>query len=435
MVSMRSFGTIRDAVAIMVNDLEPEILTGAQAAHELELIAATKRLLAAAEVDLARRVDQTKAWRDSAATNASDWFAQVSGSTKGDARRLFDTAHKIEDQPDLREAARRGELSERQMSAVADAGAADPDSIGDLVAHARGRSLRELQEECDRRKAAADRDAEARRARIHAARSLRHWQAADGAFKLLWSTTPEAGAELLARLKPFREAEFAKARRAGRRERSEAYDADAMSAMAGAASARRRGTGAIGGDESKSGLAPADTATTKRVGLPAKVIARVDWSAIRRGHLHAGELCEIAGIGPVAPSVIRDLIESGDSLLAGVITDGIAVQRVVHAGRKLTAAQRTAMEWRDPQCIVLGCDRRLRLEIDHRQDYAITQHTMLDELEWHCEPHHDLKSYEGWQLEPGTGKRRLLAPDHSDYPGDPRGSPPKRRRSRAPTGS
>lgn len=209
---------------------------------------------------------------------------------------------------------------------------------------------------------------------------------------------------------PFRRRVFDAARKEGRRERPEAYDADALLQMARAGEA----------DASAS----RGSSTAKRVGRPAKVIARVDWGAIRRGHLHDGELCEIAGVGPVAPSVIRDLVESGDSLLAAVLTDGTEVQKVVHAGRKLTATQRTSMEWRDPQCIVLGCDRRLRLEIDHRVDYAVSHQTTLDELEWQCEPHHDLKTYEGWQLEPGSGRRRLLPPDDPDYPGDPRGTPP-----------
>jgi hypothetical protein len=400
----------------VVTGLDAPGMTGRQAATELEAIAAIKRLLAGAELSLAHRVDETQAWRGSGATTSGEWLARVEGTSKADARRVLDTAARLDDQPLLADAARRGELSERQLAAVSDAAAVAPGAAERLVRHAQGRSLRELQEECDRTKAAADRDAEARRARLHAQRSLRTWTAPDGAFKLLWTTTPEAGAELLARLKPFRDAEFARARAEGRRDAPDAYDADALLAMSRAGSGAREAD-ADGG--------------TDQVGLPAKVIARCDWGAVRRGHLHEGEVCEIAGVGPVAPSVIAELIDRGDTLLAAVLTDGVEVQRVVHAGRKLTAAQRTAMEWRDPQCVVLGCDRRLRLEVDHRDDYAVSGHTTLSELEWKCEPHHDLKTYQGWQLEPGVGPRRLLPPDHPDYPGDPRGSPPPGRRRRS----
>jgi hypothetical protein len=408
---------------VLVEGLDAPGMTGSQAAAELQAIASIKRLLAGAELSLAHRVDQTQAWRGSGATNSGEWLARVDGTSKADARRLLDTAARLDDQPLLADVARRGELSERQLAAVSEAAAVAPAAAERLVRHAQGRSLRELQEECERTKAAADRDAEARRARLHAQRSLRTWTAPDGAFKLLWSTTPEAGAELLARLKPFRDAEFARART---ERRHEAPDADALLAMSQAGSGRdgaQRGAGADANADEMDG-APA------KVGLPAKVIARCDWAAVRRGHLHEGEVCEIAGVGPVAPSVIAELVESGDTLLAAVLTDGIDLQRVVHAGRKLTAAQRTAMEWRDPQCVVLGCDRRLRLEVDHRHDYAVSGNTTLGELEWTCEPHHDLKTYRGWQLEPGGGPRRLLPPDHPDYPGDPRGTPPPGRRRR-----
>ena len=436
---MRSFKAIRDDVSVVCRSLEAGCLSGEAAAAELEAIASIKRLLVGAELALAGRVKQTEVWRADGSATPGEWWARRNGTSKADGQRVIDTAAKVATQPELAEAIGHGALSERQAAAIAAVGEVVPEAVGELVDKAGRVSLRELTEDCDRRRAAADRDAEARRARIHAARALRHWIGADGLCNLWWSGAPEVGAELLARLAPFRRAVFDQARRDGRRERPEAYDADALVAMARTASAASEATSASpppdgdpstptepdGPQESKRKRKP------KRTGRPAKVIARVDWSAVRRGHLHHGELCEIAGIGPVAPSVIRELIDSGDSLLAAVLTDGIEVQKVVHAGRKLTAAQRTAMEWRDPQCIVLGCDRRLRLEIDHRADYAITHHTTLDELDYHCEPHHDLKTYQGWQLEPGTGKRRLLPPDHPDHPGDPRGTPPPGRRRRA----
>ncbi|MDP8957307.1 MAG: HNH endonuclease [Actinomycetota bacterium] len=48
-----------------------------------------------------------------------------------------------------------------------------------------------------------------------------------------------------------------------------------------------------------------------------------------------------------------------------LLTDGCDIKAVAHAGRTIPAKLRTALEARDPTCIVPGCDAREDLEIDH----------------------------------------------------------------------
>jgi hypothetical protein len=131
------------------------------------------------------------------------------------------------------------------------------------------------------------------------------------------------------------------------------------------------------------------------------------------GELGDGELCEIAGIGPIPVSVARELL--GESILKLVITKGVDVLNVTHLGRGPNAAQRVALLWSSPGCSVEGC-ARTRVEIDHRIPYAQTGHTRLDECDALCKHHHDRKHRDGWALVEGTGKRPMVPPDDRRHP-------------------
>ncbi|MGQ0521482.1 MAG: hypothetical protein ACT4PX_10085, partial [Actinomycetota bacterium] len=124
------------------------------------------------------------------------------------------------------------------------------------------------------------------------------------------------------------------------------------------------------------------------------------------------------GLGPVAVSVVRAMIESGDAFLAAVVTKGVDVATVAHLGRRPSALQASGLEWRDPECAVLGCNAHVRLEADHREDWSRTKVTLLSCTDHLCDHHHDLKTYEGWALVEGTGKRAMVAPGDARHPGN-----------------
>ena len=119
----------------------------------------------------------------------------------------------------------------------------------------------------------------------------------------------------------------------------------------------------------------------------------------------------------------------GDAVLKLVITKGVDVANVTHLGRGPSAAQRAALLWSSPTCVVQGCNN-VRTEADHRVPYAQTHHTRLDELDGVCKHHHDLKTYEGWALVAGSGRRPMVAPDDPRHPAhrlpaDADGAPPE----------
>ena len=131
------------------------------------------------------------------------------------------------------------------------------------------------------------------------------------------------------------------------------------------------------------------------MGADAKIIVRIDHTALRRGHCVEGETCEIAGIGPVPVATVREWM--GDAFVAAVLTKGDDVQKVVHLGRKFRSTQRTALQWQNPVCARKGCANRLGLEYDHFEDWATTHTTRVEAAKRFCHPCHQLKS-RGWRV-------------------------------------
>ena len=305
---------------------------------------------------------------------------------------------KLDSLPSTGEAFRRGDLSSDQVRAVTEAATVDPSSERELLDDAGRLSLHELKDKARRVRHAADGvDEEARYRRIHRERYLRTWTDDDGAGCGSWRTTPDDQALILEALGRTERQVFDEARRHGSRERPEAYVIDALTRLA----TTDGSTGTPGGVD---GRGP-----TRRPGSDAKIIVRVDHAALRRGAVAPGEVCEIAGIGPIPVSVVRSWI-ANDAFLAAIVTDGVDIRNVVHLGRKATALQRSALEWLAPVCCVEGCSTSVRLEIDHRDDWAATRSTTLDALDRLCAHHHALKTRHGYQLAPGTGKRPMLPP-------------------------
>ena len=375
---------------------DPALLTAAACEVALSDLCAMERSIAHLKGLAAARLAETELWRRSGAKTPEEDLARRTGTSVPRAREQLDTARRATEQPALDRAAREGRLSPEQAAAIADAAAVDPAAEVRLVERAETESLRELREACGRVKQAAT-DPEERHRRLHRQRRWRTWTDADGGWNGHLRTTPEVGAAIEAVLQPVRERRFDEARRAGEQEPYEAYAADAVVDRL-----LRAGDGEA-------------AAPTRAAARQAKVIVRVDWDALVRGFPVEGEVCEIAGIGPVPVSVVEAILATGDAFLAAVVTRGTAVAKVVHLGRKPTETQVTALQWTDPCCRVLGCSRA-HTEIDHRTDWARSKVTVLGLLDRLCGHHHAKKTREGWELVPGQGKRPMVPPDDPRHP-------------------
>ncbi len=440
---MVGIAELRETLSGYAARFDAAVLSAAQAeevvdqASRIEKIAATIKALAAA------RLADTGSWRAEGERSAAHLLARRTGTTVVQAAAAIETARRLDALPETSAAARRGELSSEQASAIVDAAGADAGAESRLLEAARRSPLAELREQCARTKAAARIDVEARRQRIHQRRSLRSYTDAEGEWHLHSRNNPEVGARIMAALDPIREDFFRRARAERRQEPPEAYAADALAEMArrscrdGASSGVQAGAGEceVGGaptvlapasdgpgavaepaGNGESAEAPASSpAPQRRVGPP-KIIVRVDLEALLRGFPTEGEVCEIAGFGPVAVSAVRDMIDTDDPFLTAVATRGQELVGVAHLGRRPNALQQTALQWLYPSCANEACSAQARLDYDHRVDWARTHLTVLDLLDRLCGHCHALKTRQNWSLVEGRGKRALVPPEDRRHP-------------------
>jgi len=466
-VSEVSADSLTEAIALLeafVAEFEPGRYSGDDAAVLVERFTLGEHLCATGKALAAKRAAETELHRRDGHRSAAEWLARKTGESLGHAAGSLQLADQMEDHPGLGDALRSGELSHARAHKVADVLKLDPDSEDELLKAAQDRTEtnRQLADRCLRAKAKA-RSAEDSRAHyegIRKARHLTHYTDRDGAFRLEGLFTPDAGAKVLAALKPTRTAIFDEARRLGLRERPEAYEADALVALltgqrqplspvdgspadGGGTTQAASGQGRTKTDEradSRQANGRADSERTNSdqanertssertrtecrptaVPPPASVHLRVDLAALRRGSIEDGECCEIPGVGPVPIETARSVL--GDAIVQLVITKGKDIATVCNLGRSVPVPVQTALNERDLTCVVPGCDVRDGLETDHRIIPFIDDgETALWNLSKLCSWHHYLKTYKGFRVEGGPGEWRWIPPEDpsSDHPDDP----------------
>jgi hypothetical protein len=208
---------------------------------------------------------------------------------------------------------------------------------------------------------------------------------------------PDEGARLLAEVDARRDDIIVDAWRGRWYENPDAHRADALVDLARTA----RGGGDAGGPQ-------------------AMVHVWVDYEALMRGYTLAGERCEIPGLGPIPVELARRMAD--DCILKVIVTKGVEITAVAHGGRTIPAHLHTALECRDPKCIVPHCNMRRGLEIDHRDPWAATRDTSLENLARLCRWHHYQKSHLGFRYRGGPGTWEWIPPD--DIPTGPPTIPP-----------
>jgi len=370
------FEHVRDAITTLrsaLSEIDPRQVSAEQAVELVQLFTEAERVCAAGRTLAVRRVEETKAWQRHGHRTAAHWLAATTGTSVGQAVGVLETARRLEDLPATREAFSGGRLSELQTREIS-AAAPDPRAERALIATAQTQPVSALREECRKVRASACNDEVEAHEAIRRRRYLRHWSDGDGAVRLDARLTPDAGAAVIAAIDARRDRIFSEARRAGRRESSDAYAADALVELAQGAGPTPR----------------------------AMVHVLVDHAALASGRARADQRCEIPGIGRIPATTARAL--TGDAIIKAVVTKGTKVHTVAHVGRTIPARLRTALEVRDPTCVVPGCAARKSLEIDHyRIPYADGGPTTLDNLARLCRWHHYQKTHLGYRLtgEPG----------------------------------
>ncbi len=325
--------------------LEPERITSAQATVLFGLFAELTRLGSAGQVLLGPRVAQSDAWKNEGHRSAASWVAKETGRASG-MRSPRSRQPNDRDAEHLRRAFAAGARDRGRGAAL---------SRGELLEAAPPQQGWQCQ-------GPAVRSAVQNAVRGVREPFFRHWSDRRGSGASS-SSLPMPGQCYRARVRAnelFDQAERSQSR--GRR----------------AAVARHRARAA------------------GEAAVPV-VHVRVDATALRRGYVEHGEVCEIAGVGPVPVSTARSLLP--ESFLKIVVVDGVDVLSVCHVGRRVTAHVRSAIEARDPTCVVPGCDVAMGLEIDHWQtDYGDGGPTALSNLARLCHIHHAMKTVPGLRV-------------------------------------
>jgi hypothetical protein len=392
-----------EAFQIELSDFEPAVIPSGDAARLFEVFSAIEKTVGAAKTMIAGRAALSKKWEKEGHRSAVDWMAETMGTGIGDSKAMVENSERLVSLPETSEALRRGELSGAQLREIAVAAAENPGAERELLSAAQKHSLKGLKEECRRVKARAfsESDARTRYENIRRTRFLRMWTDNDGAGRVEARLTPDDFARFGGAIRREANAIFGEARKAGRREPTIAYEADALVALAtGTAVTGRSGSG-TGGSSCSS--------PTMMMHL------RVDLAALRRGRLEGGETCEIPGVGPVPLATATK--EIGNAILKVIISDGVDVSTICHLGRAVPAHIRSALEDRDDRCVVPGCDVDKGLEIDHYKiGYGQDGPTELWNLCRLCHWHHQLKTYCGYAISGEPGSWEWNAPSDAENP-------------------
>ena len=331
------------------------------------------------------QVERTNSWKGEGAKSLTEWLSIETDCPQYEAQAVVLLANQLQHLPVTQAALRNGTLSNAQAVEVARGAIVAPNTETQLLNLAKHATVRDLRDATSRVVAAATDETERHR-QVHKSRYLKWWVGEDGACNLKGRMTVANGALVKAALAPFEDSIFKQARKSGAHERPEAYAADALMALCDKASHKA------------SGSSSSANATEKKTSRPNAVInIRVDIDALKRGHTEHGEICEIAGVGPIPVAAATEYL--GEAFLKLLVIDGTDIRTIAHMGRAIPAKLRTAVEERDRVCQVPTCDMSIGLEIDHIVPFAEGGPASLENLVRLCKRHHLQKTHDGYRLE------------------------------------
>ena len=379
-----------------VGELDPDRIAPSQADRLLSAFVALERVAVAGKLLCAARAAESHVWRQEGYRTPAAWLAETVGTGLGSAMATLSTGERLSRMPVLADALRRGDLSEEQAAVIAESAAVTPAAEEPLVEEAARQSLKSLRQHARRLEAVAGLDEPARNEAIGKSRHLRHWREADGAFRLSCRMTEDTGLRILEAVNAGVEAVWDEAMRQHRASDPMEARLDSLERLV------------VRGDRCVWQHRDEDRAAGRR--RARTVHLRVDATALRRGSLEEGEVCEVPGVGPVSLAAARSIL--ADSVVEAIVTDGVDLAAVSHVGRSIPRSVEAALAERDPVCVVPRCGQAYDLEIDHYQvRWADGGPSELWNLARICRHHHRLKTYHGFTLSGGPGQWEFASPE------------------------
>jgi HNH endonuclease len=370
-----------------LSGFEPGEFSGGDCAALAEELAVTEKACATARLLALARAARAGAHRERGFKDGAAWLARQSGSTGTQAREALQTARRLDECPDTKQALLAGHISLAQAQEITRAESETQGAEAELLALARRSDLSQLRDRA-RQHRQAHVDPAALRRRQWQLREFRHWQDRDGMIRFAGGLPPETGLPFVRRI----EAVALRCRRTARAkgDSTEPFEAQAATALAQLVA----GAAGAGGSEGSG-----------RSG-PVELVLVCDLFAWRRGHTHPGEVCHITGGGPIPVEVAKEL--AGDAFVKAVLHDGVEIRTIKHFGRHLPAPLRTALdlgpvpEFTGRACA--DCGSRWGLQYDHINPVANHGPTEYANLEARCYKDHQIKTEQDRQA-------GLLAPN------------------------
>lgn len=407
-----------DLVRAAVGGAGAEPLTVEEAREMAVLLGQLSKLVGASVVRYA-----SEAGRD-----AVHVLAGARGTMDGKARTELSLLERMSSVPEVAGAFRDGALSIDQAAIITSVARVVPGAAADLLEAARSAPVRQLKLEAARavQRARGERAAVAAERSLHASRFCKFSFPEGGGVRLEALFGSVQGARVKSALERATQLLFEETRALGvRGETFEHLRADALARLvcgkgtgagggdgvaAGAGGTGARGGGGASGTGGGTGAADTRPARWRSEGGRApEILVRVDAAALRRGEVQAGEVCEIAGVGPVSVAAARELL--GEGFFTLLVDDGVDIRTVTSTKRAIPRRVTKALLLRDAACVVPECPETEQLEIDHwGLDYSWGGPTAIDNLCRLCHVHHKMKTEQGWRLAGGPGRWEWLPP-------------------------
>jgi hypothetical protein len=338
-------------------NLQAELLTAEDARELLNAYARCDKLVSFGIAALSAELDDCTR------------LAQVTGSSVGQAKKVVATGKAMASSGDLSCALQNGEISMDQATEIAAAEESAPGAAGELVAVAQEKPFHVLKERARKLKLEAEQHRDLA-ARQHQARSARSHRDELGMVHIHMELEPHVGAPIVSRAEAEAQRLRRRAKAEGVIEPFERHLADAYAALL-------------------SGSGKGHSKRPELVVLVSHEVAKRGWKDVKKG-----ELCNIPGLGPVAPSVAREI--ASDAFLNGVFYDGTDLRHFKRWSRDIPIEVRIAVELGPgPEfdgIVCSDCGNRFRTELDHMRPRFAGGLTATDNLQPRCWTCHRAKT-------------------------------------------
>ncbi len=330
----RQLDDLRQSITAYAAGFDARSLAPSQADEVVRVCAQMEASIASVKALAAARSAEASTWKHHGYRSAADQLAHDTGMSPANARRALETGQRLADQAEVAQAALAGDLSAEQATAVCDGVAANRAKAAELIDMAKQPRCRSSTRRWPRSRPRPPTWRLAARPSTPSA-PCAGGPTATAPCRPTCTATPKTAPGCGGCSTPSAAGSPSCGADRATSESFEALDYDAIMTMAAIAAGQEGELGLH--DLVELGLFPQLAAVSRPADRPppplealgrgqeagrqpARIMVRVDLDSLLRGVATEGELCEIAGYGPVPVSVVQDLLANDNPFVVGILT-------------------------------------------------------------------------------------------------------------------